>query len=110
MKKYTLLYIALILAQVGLAQENVYPAKKQDKPVFISNGTVHIGNGTVSNNTSVEISDGKIVNVGTGINPSANAIVIDAKGPIVALLCCVTIAILALSATIALDRTVRASR
>ena len=42
--------------------------------------------------------------------PAAIAIVIDAKGPIVALLCCVTIAILALSATIALDRTVRASR
>ena len=80
MKKYTLLYIALILAQVGLAQENVYPAKKQDKPVFISNGTVHVGNGTVLNNTSVEINDGKVVNVGTGITPSANAIVIDAKG------------------------------
>lgn len=42
--------------------------------------------------------------------PAAIAIVIDAKGPKMALLCCVTIAILALSATIALDRTVRASR
>jgi len=80
MKKYTLLYIAFILSQLGFAQENVYPAKKQDKAIFISNGTVHVGNGTVLSNASVEINDGKIVNVGTGINPSANAIIIDAKG------------------------------
>ena len=80
MKKYTLLYIMLFAAQISLAQENVYPAKKQEKPVFISNGMVHVGNGTVLNNASVEINDGKIVNVGNGIAPSANAIVIDAKG------------------------------
>lgn len=80
MKKYTLLYIILFAAQLSFAQENVYPAKKQEKPVFISNGMVHVGNGTVLNNASIEINDGKIVNVGTGIAPSANAIVIDAKG------------------------------
>jgi len=80
MKKYTLLYIILFAAQLSFAQENVYPAKKQEKPVFISNGIVHVGNGTVLNNASIEINDGKIVNVGTGIAPSANAIVIDAKG------------------------------
>lgn len=80
MKKYTLLYIMLFAAQISLAQENVYPAKKQEKPVFISNGMVHVGNGTVLNNASVEINDGKIVNVGNGIAPSANAIIIDAKG------------------------------
>jgi imidazolonepropionase-like amidohydrolase len=80
MKKYTLLYIILFAAQLSFAQENVYPARKQEKPVFISNGMVHVGNGTVLNNASVEINDGKIVNVGTGIAPSANAIVIDAKG------------------------------
>ena len=80
MKKYTLLYIMLFAAQISLAQENVYPAKKQEKPVFISNGMVHVGNGTVLNNASVEINDGKIVNVGNGIAPSANAIIIEAKG------------------------------
>ena len=53
MKKYTLLYIMLFAAQISLAQENVYPAKKQEKPVFISNGTVHVGNGTVLNNASI---------------------------------------------------------
>ena len=80
MKKYTFLYTLLFLAQLSFAQESVYPAKKQEKPVFISNGTIHVGNGTVINNGSVEISDGKISNIGSGITPSSNAVVIDAKG------------------------------
>ena len=80
MKKFTFLYIVLAIVHTGFAQENVYPAKKQEKPVFISNGTVHIGNGTVLNNASIEIVDGKITTIGTGINPSPNAIIVDAKG------------------------------
>lgn len=80
MKKYTLLYTLLFLAQLSFAQETVYPAKKQDKTVFIANGMIHVGNGTILNNASVEINDGKIVNVGSGITPSSNAMVIDAKG------------------------------
>jgi imidazolonepropionase-like amidohydrolase len=80
MKKYTLLFIAFFIAAAGFAQENVYPAKKQEKAIFISNGTVHVGNGTVLSNTSVEINEGKIVNIGAGISPSANAMVVDAKG------------------------------
>ena len=80
MKKLTFLYIFLALANTLFAQENVYPARKQEKPVFIANGTVHVGNGTVVNNTSIEITEGKISNIGTGINPSPNAVVIDAKG------------------------------
>lgn len=80
MKKNILIYLILFTTHFSFAQENVYPAKKQEKPVFISNGLLHIGNGTVLNNASVEINDGKIVNVGMGITPSANAMVIDAKG------------------------------
>ena len=80
MKKYTLLFIAFFIAAAGFAQENVYPAKKQEKAIFISNGTVHVGNGTVLSNTSIEINEGKIVNIGAGISPSANAMVVDAKG------------------------------
>ena len=80
MKNYTLIFIALVIAAAGFAQENVYPAKMQEKAIFIANGTVHVGNGTVLNNTSVEINEGKIVQIGSGINPSSNAVVIDAKG------------------------------
>lgn len=80
MKKYILIFIAFATAAAGFAQENVYPAKKQEKAIFIANGTVHVGNGTVLNNTSVEINEGKIVNIGSGITPSSNAVTIDAKG------------------------------
>jgi hypothetical protein len=80
MKKLTFLYIFLALANTLFAQENVYPARKQDKPLFISNGTVHVGNGTVVTGTSIEITEGKISNIGAGISPSPNAVIIDAKG------------------------------
>ncbi|MEY3542114.1 MAG: hypothetical protein RLZZ204_926 [Bacteroidota bacterium] len=80
MKKILLNLLALIAVVSINAQETVYPAKKQEGPVFIMNGTVHVGNGQVLNNTSIEIKDGKITAIGTNITPSAGAIVADAKG------------------------------
>jgi imidazolonepropionase-like amidohydrolase len=62
------------------AQETVYPAKAQTSALFISNGTVHVGNGQVLNNTSVEIRDGKITAIGNNITASAGATTVDAKG------------------------------
>ena len=80
--KKTLLHIltALSIASAVNAQESVYPAKKQEAPILIMNGTVHVGNGQVLNNTSIEIVDGKIASIGNNINASANAIKVDAKG------------------------------
>ena len=80
MKKILLNLLALIAVVSINAQETVYPAKKQEGPVFIMNGTVHVGNGQVLNNTSIEIKDGKITAIGTNLTPSAGAIVADAKG------------------------------
>ncbi|MEY2811822.1 MAG: hypothetical protein RI991_817 [Bacteroidota bacterium] len=80
MKKILLNLLALIAVVSINAQETVYPAKKQEGPVFIMNGTVHVGNGQVLNNTSIEIKDGKITAIGNNITPSAGATVADAKG------------------------------
>ena len=80
MKKILLNLLALIAVVSINAQETVYPAKKQEGPVFIMNGTVHVGNGQVLNNTSIEIKDGKITTIGNNITPSAGATVADAKG------------------------------
>lgn len=80
MKKILLNLLALIAVVSINAQETVYPAKKQEGPVFIMNGTVHVGNGQVLNNTSIEIKDGKITAIGTNITPSAGATVADGKG------------------------------
>ena len=80
MKKILLNLLALVAVVSINAQETVYPAKKQEGPVFIMNGTVHVGNGQVLNNTSIEIKDGKITAIGNNITPSAGATVADAKG------------------------------
>jgi imidazolonepropionase-like amidohydrolase len=80
MKKIFLNLLALIAVVSINAQETVYPAKKQEGPIFIMNGTVHVGNGQVLNNTSIEIKEGKITAIGNNITPSAGATVADAKG------------------------------
>ena len=69
MKKliYTLSSL-LLLSGIATAQETVYPAKQQKGLLFITNGTVHVGNGTVIENATVKINNGKIEEVGTNIS------------------------------------------
>jgi imidazolonepropionase-like amidohydrolase len=82
MKKISSTIFTLLLAAGFIqAQETVYPAKDYKGRLFITNGTVHIGNGTVLENATVEVNNGKIVNVATNISaPGGNAVVINAKG------------------------------
>ena len=56
MKKliYTLSSL-LLLSGIATAQETVYPAKQQKGLLFITNGTVHVGNGSVIENATVKI-------------------------------------------------------
>ena len=75
----TLLSITLV-AGVAYAQEVVYPTKEYKGRLFITNGTVHIGNGSVLENATIEVNNGKIVNVGTNLSASSDAKVVDAKG------------------------------
>ena len=82
MKKLVYTLTALI-AMSGFteAQESVYPSQENKDLLFITNGTVHVGNGTVLENATIKINDGKIVEVGTNIAiPSNDAQVINAKG------------------------------
>jgi imidazolonepropionase-like amidohydrolase len=73
-----LLSIALLPAG---AQEVIYPAKEFKGKTFITNGTIHVGNGTVIENGTVVISNGKITSVGAGAgSPGSDTRVIDAKG------------------------------
>lgn len=82
MKK--LIYIVsslLLLSGTATAQENVYPAKQQKGLLFITNGTVHVGNGTVIENATVKINNGKIEEVGTNIQvPQDDTRVFNVKG------------------------------
>lgn len=82
MKKiiYSLSSLLLLFASAN-AQESVYPAKEYKGKLYITNGTVHIGNGTVLENATVEVNNGKIVKVATNITVSGSeAKIFDAKG------------------------------
>jgi imidazolonepropionase-like amidohydrolase len=76
-----LLSIALAGTAPAFAQDDVYPAKPYKGLLFITNATVHVGNGQVVDKATVEVIDGKIVRVGREIPiPVDDVKVFDAKG------------------------------
>lgn len=72
--------VFLLLADFLKAQETVYPTKEFKGKLYIVNGTVHVGNGTVLENATIEVSGGKIVRVGADITAGKDDKVFDAKG------------------------------
>jgi imidazolonepropionase-like amidohydrolase len=79
-KIITTLLLATTLGVSTRAQDDVYPAKPDMGRLFITGGTIHVGNGQVIQNGTIEINNGKIVRVGADIQPSGDAKTIDAKG------------------------------
>lgn len=77
---YTLSTLLLICFSAK-AQESVYPAKDYKGLLYITNGTVHVGNGTVIENATIQVNNGKIVAIATNlpINTDGSK-VFDAKG------------------------------
>jgi imidazolonepropionase-like amidohydrolase len=58
-------YVLILVGFYGMAySQNPSPAKDQDRPVLISNATIHVGNGQVISNGAVAFNKGKIVAVG----------------------------------------------
>jgi imidazolonepropionase-like amidohydrolase len=78
------IFIALNLLAATLsvnAQDDVYPAKEYKGLLFIKNGTVHIGNGQVLENATIQVNNGKIEKIGTNIAiPVDDVKVFDATG------------------------------
>ena len=62
------------------SQANVLPAAAQKAPVVIKNATVHTGEGTVIENATIVIENGKITAVGKDVKIPAGAEVTDAAG------------------------------
>jgi imidazolonepropionase-like amidohydrolase len=51
----------LAFAPIGIqAQEHIAPAPAQSKTIVIQGGTIHVGNGTVINNGTIALKNGKI--------------------------------------------------
>jgi imidazolonepropionase-like amidohydrolase len=81
MKKLLSLIISMSALATTMAQETVYPAKEYKGLLFIKNGTVHVGNGQVLENTTIEVRDGKIFRVGPNLPiPMDDVKVFDAAG------------------------------
>lgn len=81
MKKIFFITLSLVLGGVVKAQDDVYPAKEYQGLLFITNGNVHVGNGQVIPNATIEVSNGKIIRVGTNIPiPQDDVKVFSAKG------------------------------
>jgi imidazolonepropionase-like amidohydrolase len=81
MQKYFIPFAALLFSgYIAKGQADVYPAPPENGKVFITGGTIHVGNGQVIENGSVEISEGKIIQVGPNLTPGAGDKVVDAKG------------------------------
>jgi hypothetical protein len=81
MKKIFNLILSMAFMASAMTQETVYPAKEYKGLLFIRNGTVHVGNGQVLENATIEVRDGKITKVGTNIAiPADDVKVFDAAG------------------------------
>jgi hypothetical protein len=71
----------LLLGLSSQSQETVLPAKAYQGLTFVKNGVIHVGNGTVINNGTIMIQNGKIEKVGENLPiPMDDVRVYDAKG------------------------------
>ncbi len=62
------------------AQETVLPAKEQKGSYYLTNATIHVGNGQVISKGSIKVTNGKIEAVGNNIVIPADAVVTDLQG------------------------------
>ena len=81
MKKIILYMNCLLLTGIaGKSQDDVYPAPSITGTTFITNATIHVGNGQVISNGTIKINNGKIEQVGANVTVATDAKIVDAKG------------------------------
>ncbi|HSC36299.1 MAG TPA: amidohydrolase family protein, partial [Chitinophagaceae bacterium] len=81
MRKISFITGCLLLAAIaGKAQEDVYPVAANKGVFYITNATIHVGNGQVINGGAIKVNGDKIEAIGTNVTPTGDAKVYDAKG------------------------------
>jgi len=81
MKKIILYMNCLLLTGIaGKSQDDVYPVPSITGTTFITNATIHVGNGQVISNGTIKINNGKIEQVGANVTVATDAKIVDAKG------------------------------
>jgi imidazolonepropionase-like amidohydrolase len=79
--KHLIILLLLSSFLTSSAQDNVYPAQEYKGLLFIKNGIVHVGNGQVLQNTTIQVSNGKIERIGQNLPiPMDDVKVFDATG------------------------------
>ena len=93
MKKiFNLLVTVLIFNTPGFSQPTIYPAPENNGIIFITHATIHVGNGKIINDGTIQINKGRIEKIGTNIPVPADVEVFDVKGKQVypGLISCIT--------------------
>ncbi|MBS1761112.1 MAG: amidohydrolase family protein [Bacteroidetes bacterium] len=81
MKKIFSIIIASAFSSAIIGQANVVPAPQQTGVLYVTNATIHVGNGKVIEKGTIVVRDGKIEKVGNDIKiPAVETNVIDAQG------------------------------
>jgi imidazolonepropionase-like amidohydrolase len=81
MKKKFIMFGLAMWLHSAYAQETIAPAGPQQKPVFLTNAVIHVGNGQVIEKGTITFDKGKITAVGTSVAAApADATVVDLKG------------------------------
>ena len=73
MQKIILFILTMGFSGMLFAQETVLPAKEQKGSYYLTNATVHVGNGKVIRNGTIKVTNGKIEAVGDNISIPAGA-------------------------------------
>lgn len=63
-----------------MGQSNIYPSSENKSTFFITHGNIHVGNGQVIPDGTIQVSNNKIVKIGSGIVISSGSKNIDATG------------------------------
>ena len=76
----TKLCLFFLLLCTCVRAQNPTPAPTQSTPFAVTNATVHVGDGTVIENATLLVSNGRLENVGTNLSVPAGYETVDASG------------------------------
>jgi hypothetical protein len=80
MKKIFSALIGLLFLAAGFSQPTIYPAPENTGTFFITHATIHVGNGTIIKDGTIQINKGKIEKIGTNISVPSGGKTFDVKG------------------------------
>ena len=78
--KRTYLSLALLLVAGQVAANDMVPGKQQQKPILLTDATIHTATQGVLEQTDLLMVDGKIAKIGQDLTAPSNAEVVDLKG------------------------------